>query len=76
MVSSTGVAMNSFTSRKKQTSFTISDSTTYSDPDDAAAVTYCARENQLMALSPINTVTPETERRVSGRSPCRPMLTD
>ena len=47
--------------------FTTSASATYSNSDDAAAVTFCTLENQLIAPTPSITAPSETECRVPGQ---------
>ena len=51
MLPSIGGVNKPFTYRRKRTSFRTSASATYSDSDDAAAVTFCILENQLITPS-------------------------
>ena len=52
MLSSISGAKKYFACQRKRSSFTTSASTICSDLDDAAAITFCALENQLIAPPP------------------------
>ena len=77
MLSSIGGVKKLFTCQRKRSSFTTSASATYSDSDDAAAVTFYTLENQPIAPPPTSPLrlTPNAECLGKRRSRRPPMPT-